>query len=250
MSRYTALVKSCYLTSALLLALVPGGASAEAATAGEQPAKPPAADSQAAQPQTFASAHEVVQQVTDQMLELIERNRATLEENSDQFYSEVQAVLDPVVDFRFIARVVMGSFGSRATPEQRQRFADTFKNDLVTTYARGMAGFGNQDIVVVPPAKDISNHCRVGVEQEVRGADGVNRVSYTMMRRKLRQGEAACGGEWKLINVVINGVNLGNTFRSQFAQAMLQQRKKNGNEQKTAENLDVVISNWSASATN
>ena len=41
-------------------------------------------------------------------------------------------------------------------------------------------------------------------------------------------------GEWKLINVVLNGINLGKTFRSQFAQAY----KQYGG------NLDKVIDHW------
>jgi phospholipid transport system substrate-binding protein len=40
-------------------------------------------------------------------------------------------------------------------------------------------------------------------------------------------------GEWKLINVVLNGINLGKTFRSQFMQAM----KKQGD-------LNQVIAEW------
>ena len=41
-------------------------------------------------------------------------------------------------------------------------------------------------------------------------------------------------GQWKLINIVINGVNLGLTFRNQFYSLM----EKEGN------NLDVVIERW------
>ena len=41
-------------------------------------------------------------------------------------------------------------------------------------------------------------------------------------------------GQWKLINIVINGVNLGLTFRNQFYALM----KKEGN------NLDAVIERW------
>ena len=45
-------------------------------------------------------------------------------------------------------------------------------------------------------------------------------------------------GEWKLINVVLNGVNLGKSFRDQFAQAM----KQNDN------NIDKVIATWAQKA--
>ena len=44
-------------------------------------------------------------------------------------------------------------------------------------------------------------------------------------------------GEWKLINIVINGVILGLTFRNQFSSLM----KKNEN------NIDKVIDTWISS---
>ena len=43
-------------------------------------------------------------------------------------------------------------------------------------------------------------------------------------------------GEWKLINIIINGVNLGLTFRNQFYSLM---KKEN--------DLDKVIDKWIAS---
>lgn len=172
------------------------------------------------------TAHEVVQGVTDQMLSVINESETLLSESPQKFYSEVERVLEPVVDFKFIARGVMGNYAKKAAPEQRDRFADSFKQGLVKTYAKGMAGFGDKQIVVLPPKGDISGQRRVSVTQEVHGDDGVNRVSYTMMKKKT--------GEWKLVNVVLNGVNLGKTFRSQFAQAM----KKEGD-------LNSVIDNWS-----
>ena len=41
-------------------------------------------------------------------------------------------------------------------------------------------------------------------------------------------------GEWKLRNVIINGINIGKLFRDQFADAM----SRNGN------NLQATIDNW------
>ena len=45
--------------------------------------------------------------------------------------------------------------------------------------------------------------------------------------------------EWRVINVIINGINLGKTFRSQFVQAA----------QKNQGDLDQVIANWGSEAT-
>jgi len=48
-------------------------------------------------------------------------------------------------------------------------------------------------------------------------------------------GKKKATGEWKLLNVTLDGINLGSTFRSQFAQAM-----------KKAGDVESVIVNWSS----
>ena len=45
------------------------------------------------------------------------------------------------------------------------------------------------------------------------------------------------GGNWKIINIEINGMNLGKIFRNQFYSLM----------EKNNEDLDVVIEKWVAS---
>ena len=60
----------------------------------------------------------------DAVLELIDSSKAYVDDDPERFYREVQALLDPVVDFDRFARNVMGAHGKRATPEQRQRFMD------------------------------------------------------------------------------------------------------------------------------
>ena len=90
-----------------------------------------------------------------------------------------------------------------------------------------MASFGELQIEVLPLTEGAEKSGRVSVGQIVRTANGENRVAYSMQRTKT--------GEWKLVNVVLNGVNLGKTFKNQFMQAM----KKQGD-------LDAVIAEWGA----
>jgi phospholipid transport system substrate-binding protein len=172
--------------------------------------------------------HRVVEQVTEQLLTVVRNNKDLLEQDPNAYYERVKEGLEPVVDFTFIAGGVMGPYGKSATQEQRARFAETFKNSLVETYAKGMANYSDLDIKVLPPGKDIEGERRVSVVQEVTGPDGTNRISYTMALNR--------EGEWKLINMVLNGVNLGKTFRNQFMHAA---KQHDGD-------IDAVISSWSA----
>lgn len=179
-----------------------------------------------AAPSSAQTAHELVADVTVKLKTQVDQNRHFLSTQPETYYNAVGSVLEPVVDFNFIAMSVMGPYAQQATPEQRERFLAVFKTGLISTYAKGMAGFGDLDIVVLPPTDALNGQRRVNVEQEVRSPDGkINRISYTMGLNK--------SGQWKLINVVLNGINLGKTFRSQFMQSM----KKLGS-------IDAVINDW------
>ena len=168
----------------------------------------------------------MIEGVSEKLLGVIRANAGHLNSDPQRYYRAVDDVLDPVVDFDFVARAVMGRYAKQATAAQRSRFASAFRRDLVQTFARGVASFGEMQARVVNPGS-APNGKRVNVLQEVRSREGVTKVSYTLVRNR--------SGQWKLINVTLNGINLGKTFRSQFAQAM-----------RTSGDIDKVIASWSA----
>ncbi|GLS25416.1 phospholipid-binding protein MlaC [Marinibactrum halimedae] len=173
------------------------------------------------------TAHEVVEDVTEKVLAMIKHFQAQENPDTNEVATGFDLLLTPVVDFGYIARNVMGSTAKgKATDKQVQAFTETFKTSLIDTYTRGVTGFVNREVVVVPPEGDVSKQRRVSVLQEVKGPDGMNRVSYTLGINK--------SGDWQLLNVVLDGINLGRTFRNQFAQAL---KQANGD-------VDAVINNW------
>lgn len=164
----------------------------------------------------------LVEEVTTELFTVVKAHPA----DSEAYYSGVDKVLDKVVDFRYIAAIVMGRDAwGKATAEQKTRFAEVFKNGLVRSYAKGIAGYADSAIKVVGVDQNAQNAKRAVVRQEVAHEGAVHQLSYT-----LRQ----VGEDWRLINVVLNGVNLGQSFSSQFTAAL---RKEGGD-------IDKVINNW------
>ena len=66
---------------------------------------------------------------------------------------ELEALVDTsregVADFRYIGASVMGSYFRNATPEQRSRFANVFRQTLIDTYARGLVTFDYRELAGV-----------------------------------------------------------------------------------------------------
>lgn len=190
-------------------------ASAAVLSAPETAVKAPdkAQAAQADELDTTAAPHVVVENVTDALMKLVDNNQEALEQNPEQFYSEVRDIMEKAVDFQWIARNVMGAkYWKSATEDQQARFVEVFTKGLVETYAKGMANFAEFDISVQEPDADAIRKNKAEVIQKFQGPKGVNRVAYTMGKHK--------SGEWKLLNVVIDGVNLGQTLRAQFSQSV------------------------------
>lgn len=171
------------------------------------------------------SAQQVVQQTVDQLLGDLKANKATYKADPKTFYAALERTLGPVVDADGISRSIMTVKYSRAaTPEQMQRFQDNFKLSLMQFYGNALLEYDNQEIRVLPAKMEDAERASVGMEfKDSKGT--IYPVSYTMVN---------LNGQWKLRNLIINGINIGKLFRDQFAETM----QKNGN------NLDKAIDGW------
>lgn len=160
-------------------------------------------------------------------MEQLEGREAYYEDNIDELKQQVDESLEEVADFRYIGASVMGSYFRNASPEQRSRFADVFRKTLIDTYTRGLVTFDYDEIRVLDDQRPQREEDRASVAMEVVGTNGdVYPVNYS-----LRLSD----GEWRVVNVIVNGINLGLTFRNQFDQAMRDNNR----------DYDAVIEGWS-----
>ena len=172
--------------------------------------------------------YQQIELVTVELLETIATYQAGYPENEKAYFESLDALLLDRIDFAFIARNVMGSYNKVATTEQRARFATTFRNGLVETYGRGLIGYENQEILLVKAGTVAEGQRKLTVKQEIRSSDSVYPLEYSMARKKT--------GQWMVVNVVINGINLGKTFRNQFVRSA----------QRAGGDIEQVINGWSS----
>jgi phospholipid transport system substrate-binding protein len=182
--------------------------------------------------------HQVVQQVTERVLAIVNEERASYEKAPERFHQRIEQAMDGAVDFDSFARGVMGRHASAqryqalksdaeraAFRAQVERFTTTFKQGLITTYAKGLFQFDGQRIETLPGRPGSGGS--VTVRQLIHGsADKPYVVQYTMRQDR--------NGNWQARNVIIEGINLGQTYRNQFAQAVQQNRG----------DIDRVIDTW------
>ncbi|MGD8219875.1 MlaC/ttg2D family ABC transporter substrate-binding protein [Pseudomonas thivervalensis] len=171
------------------------------------------------------SAHDIIQDTTTRLLADLAANKEKYKQDPSAFYDALNGIVGPVVDADGISKSIMTvKYSRKATPAQMTRFQENFKRSLMQFYGNALLEYNNQGITV-SPAKDESG-TRTSVDMQVKGNNGaVYPVSYTLEK---------INGEWKVRNVIINGINIGKLFRDQFADAM----QRNGSD------LDKTIDGW------
>ena len=190
---------------------------------------PLAASAADAAPQSNPQA--MVQDATNTLLARIIKEKETLKKDPQALYNLVDENITPFMDVNGFARRVMGQYFRQSTPAQQAEFTKVFKQSLIRTYAKGLTAYDNQKIEFKPFKPD-ANPKRAQVDVNVYGSDGqIYPVSF-----QLQQDNT---GAWKVQNLILNGINLGLTFRNQFAAAVESNRGS----------IDKAIAGWSPDAT-
>ena len=208
---------------ALIVATVVGLSYAE-----EQalPATPEAAIEE--QQEFPATAHATIEQVSNELLANLDQLRAVYEQSPEDFYAEIDAIVSPWFDYAFFCKAVMGkTYYTEATEEQRVRFREVCQKTLIETYGKGLLGVEQTRFEIEPPATVPETGRPVSVKQTLFSATDRMSVIYAMGR--------SAEGSWKVKNVLLEGINLGQTLKNQFARSA----------QEHSGDLDQVIANWS-----
>ncbi len=153
------------------------------------------------------SAEEVIRAATAQVVERFESD-PELTEDPDRLYEMVQDIVLPHFDFERTSRRVLGKAWRRASQEQRQRFVTEFRTLLVKTYAIALASYGHEEIVYGPPRT--RSEKEMSVRTEIASASGGGPgipITYELH---------LTGNDWKVYDVVIDGVSLSLTYRNDF----------------------------------
>jgi phospholipid transport system substrate-binding protein len=133
-----------------------------------------------------------------------------------------------VFDFSTMGKLVLARNWKKLDDRQRREFIEQFKIYLSRNYGSRLDRYRQTDVAIV--GARIEPRGDVTVLSEVVGGefDGVA-LDYRLRRR---------GGDWKVIDVVIEGVSLIGNFRSQFREVVSQKGPEGLLEQMRVKNAE------------
>lgn len=162
----------------------------------------PAAEKSAEQ-----SPEAMVKQITDDVLDAIRKDKDLQSGDKKKALALAEEKVLPHLDFERMTQLAAGRNWNAATPAQREKLVAAFRAMLVRTYANSIDVYRGQTMTVVganvPPgateATVRNNYASPGRRPTP--------VDY-LMRKK--------DGAWKIYDIVIDGISLVLTYRSQF----------------------------------
>lgn len=156
---------------------------------------------------------QLVKKTADDVIEVIKADKEIQAGNQQKIFALAEEKILPNFDFDKVSRMVLGKNWTQATPEQKSAFQAEFKTLLLRTYATALSKYKNQTIEFKPyRAGSDADVATVKTAIQQSGGDPIA-VDYSLSKK---------GEDWKVFDIVIEGVSLVTNYRSQFAQEIRQ----------------------------
>lgn len=155
----------------------------------------------------LAAPQRVVQRISDELRQVLRKDRTLLETDRAYVHRLVDELLMPNVDYQRVCSLVLGPVWKEANPAQRDAFGAEFKALLINTYATAVNELSEWEIRYLPlRVQPGDREAVVRTQILYPGGEPID-VDYRMYEN---------GGRWLAYDVAVAGVSLLASYRSTF----------------------------------
>ena len=137
---------------------------------------------------------------------IIKEEGSIYENEPEKFKTRLKNIWEPMVDVGLVSRLILSKAYAGATPEQIVAFEEQTKKILLDTYVTTLLEFEDYTLETNDEIKINKRTFEVSVKFLSSSDSFITK--FSVYKNKL--------GEYKIINIIIDGINLGLTFRNQF----------------------------------
>ena len=150
---------------------------------------------------------QLVQKITDDVLAAIKSDKDLAAGDKQKALKVAEEKVLPYIDFEQATRLAVGRAWNQASPEQKKRLVTEFRNMLVRTYSNAIQAYQGQTLKVLPARGKQDPEDTTVRTQFVRAGGQPLPIEFHM-----RQTDKT----WKVYDIVVEGVSLVMTYRSEF----------------------------------
>jgi len=161
------------------------------------------------------SPEALVKQVTAEVLDAVKSDKQLAAGDREKVLKLAEEKVMPHIDFEETTRLAVGRAWSQASAEQKKALVTEFRRMLVRVYSNAIQPYQGQT-VQVSPVRMKPGDTEATVHNTFKRASGGAPVGFDYSMRKTEQG-------WKIYDIVVEGVSLVLTYRSEFDAVVKQQ---------------------------
>ncbi|MFN4114969.1 MAG: phospholipid-binding protein MlaC [Inhella sp.] len=150
----------------------------------------------------------LVRALATETLETVKTDKAIQAGDMGKIQALVEAKLLPHVNFQRLTSSAVGRHWRQASPEQQQRIQAEFRTLLMRTYAGALSQVKDHQLAMRPLRAE-PGETEVVVRTQVRGKGDPIQLDYRLEK---------VGNVWKIYDMNVLGIWLGDQYRSSFAQ--------------------------------
>jgi phospholipid transport system substrate-binding protein len=141
----------------------------------------------------------------DKVLEILRDPTLTGESGKQTKIEKISQITEGVFDFTELSKRSLGQAWTQFSPDQQTEFVSLYKKLLKNTYADRIVSYNNEKIEFGKelPLSDTT--------AEIQTAIGTNTGDVSINYRMIKNND-----QWRVYDVVIEGVSLINNYRTQF----------------------------------
>ena len=161
---------------------------------------------------TFAdspgSPMELIRSGTEKALGILRESKGSQTPSLRKRKGEILVAIGEYFNFEEMAKKALGRSWKEQSPEKLQEFARLFKLLLFNTYINRLENYtGSNERVLYDSQKLDGDYALVKTRAVYEGSDNIS-IDYRLHRD---------GGQWKVYDVVVEGISFIDNYRSQFS---------------------------------
>ncbi|CAK0751851.1 phospholipid transport system substrate-binding protein [Gammaproteobacteria bacterium] len=164
-------------------------------------------EASASQESAVQDPQQMIQNTLDQVLGKLTGHQEEMRSDPRKIYALVEKLILPHFDFERMSRWVLGKEWNSASPSQRTGFVEEFRTLLVRTYGVALLDYTEEKIQFLPSRGDPAKG-EVVIRLAIKHRGNSISIDSNLYKR---------GTDWKVYDVVINGVSLVTNYRTSFA---------------------------------
>ncbi len=156
------------------------------------------------------SPEDVIRTTAAKVIEVLADKGRTTEQKK----TTLDGYLDTCCDFETISKLVMAKNWRALSADQQKEFVTLFRQYLVATYGDNIENYKGETVNVLSGRKEARDDYTVMTKVERGSAAADLLVDYRL--------RLAPDGDWKIIDVIAEGISMVSNLRSQFQEVISQ----------------------------